>query len=93
QRHEGQCDAISQTTTNVLTPGAPPVAPTTCEFRYMSHALGAGLRYRTPIGPVRVDVGYNLNPPTFPIQGTPPALPTMQRLKHVNFYFSLGQTF
>ena len=93
QRHEGQCDAISQTTTSVLTPGAPPTAPTTCEFRYMSHALGAGLRYRTPIGPVRVDVGYNLNPPTFPIQGTPPALPTMQRLKHVNFYFSLGQTF
>jgi outer membrane protein insertion porin family len=37
-----------------------------CDFSYMSHALGIGLRYRTPIGPVRFDFGYNLNPPAFP---------------------------
>jgi len=37
-----------------------------CDFSYISHALGVGVRYRTPIGPVRFDFGYNLNPPAFP---------------------------
>jgi outer membrane protein insertion porin family len=37
-----------------------------CDFGYVSHALGLGVRYRTPIGPVRFDFGYNLNPPAFP---------------------------
>ena len=70
-------------------------APLSCDFNYMSHALGAGLRYRTPIGPVRVDVGYNLNPAVFPIRvidtnGKPPHVETVHRL---NFVFSIGQTF
>jgi outer membrane protein assembly factor BamA len=61
----------------------------TCNFDYMSHAVGAGLRYATPIGPVRVDIGYNLNPPIFARgnQGT------TDRLKRLNFFFSIGQTF
>jgi outer membrane protein insertion porin family len=43
-----------------------------CDFSYVSNALGIGLRYKTPIGPVRFDFGYNLNPPAFPsCQGTP----------------------
>jgi outer membrane protein insertion porin family len=43
-----------------------------CDFSYISHALGLGVRYRTPIGPVRFDFGYNLNPPAFPsCQATP----------------------
>ena len=43
-----------------------------CDFSYVSHALGIGVRYRTPIGPVRFDFGYNLNPPAFPsCQETP----------------------
>jgi outer membrane protein insertion porin family len=37
-----------------------------CDFNYISHAVGVGVRYRTPVGPVRFDFGYNLNPPTFP---------------------------
>jgi len=37
-----------------------------CDSSYISHALGVGVRYRTPIGPVRFDFGYNLNPPAFP---------------------------
>ncbi|MFB3814133.1 MAG: POTRA domain-containing protein [Terriglobales bacterium] len=37
-----------------------------CRFDYMSQAVGTGIRYRTPIGPVRVDFSYNLNPPSFP---------------------------
>jgi len=32
------------------------------EFRGMRHALGVGLRYLLPIGPVRLDVGWNPDP-------------------------------
>ncbi len=31
-------------------------------YDYTSHAVGIGLRYKTPIGPLRFDFGYNLNP-------------------------------
>ena len=31
-------------------------------YDYTSQALGVGLRYKTPIGPLRFDFGYNLNP-------------------------------
>jgi outer membrane protein insertion porin family len=37
-----------------------------CRFDYMAQAAGVGIRYRTPIGPVRVDLSYNPNPPSFP---------------------------
>jgi outer membrane protein insertion porin family len=37
-----------------------------CNYSYISHAVGVGVRYHTPIGPVRFDFGYNLNPPAFP---------------------------
>ena len=72
----------------------------TCDFSYMSQAVGTGIRYRTPIGPVRVDMGYNLNPPVFPVKapcagvtGTCTALPQVEQVRHFNFFFSIGQTF
>ena len=37
-----------------------------CDFNYMSQAVGLGARYKTPVGPIRVDVSYNLNPAAFP---------------------------
>src|SRR6202050_3528350 len=37
-------------------------------YDYTSHAVGIGLRYKTPIGPLRFDFGYNLNP-TYYFQG------------------------
>jgi outer membrane protein insertion porin family len=37
-----------------------------CDFNYMSHAVGLGARYKTPVGPVRIDASYNFNPPAFP---------------------------
>jgi outer membrane protein insertion porin family len=41
------------------------------DFNYMVHAVGAGIRYRTPIGPIRVDLAYSVNPPSFlGFQGT-----------------------
>jgi len=64
-------------------------ANSTCSLNYLSHAIGGGLRYKTPIGPVRLDVGYNLNPPTFPIRSESRAI----TLRRVNFFFSIGQTF
>ncbi|HWQ55435.1 MAG TPA: POTRA domain-containing protein [Bryobacteraceae bacterium] len=35
------------------------------DFNYMVHAAGFGIRYRTPVGPLRVDFGYSINPPRF----------------------------
>jgi outer membrane protein assembly complex protein YaeT len=61
----------------------------TCDLNYLSHAIGGGFRYNTPIGPVRLDFGYNLNPPTFPVR----AESRVQTLRRFNFSFSIGQTF
>src|SRR5262249_13068945 len=58
------------------------------DFSYISHALGAGLRYRTPVGPIRLDVGYNLNPTRFIIQNV-----GSQSLTRWQFLFSIGQNF
>jgi outer membrane translocation and assembly module TamA len=54
-----------------------------------------GVRYKTPVGPVRLDVGYNFNPTRYPIQlqDTSTHTPVVQTLRHINFYFSIGQTF
>ncbi|HMC29295.1 MAG TPA: POTRA domain-containing protein [Candidatus Angelobacter sp.] len=69
-------------------------AATTCSFNYTPHAVGGGVRYRTPIGPVSFDVGYNLNPPAFPVSQPPPGTPqSAQVLRHLNFFFNIGQTF
>jgi outer membrane protein assembly factor BamA len=68
-------------------------------YDYTSHALGVGLRYRTPIGPLRFDFGYNLNPTTYfqaipnPITGLPQNAFVLQHLRHFNVFFSIGQPF
>ena len=66
-----------------------------CDFAYLSHALGMGIRYRTPIGPVRLDVGYNLNPPTYPYYDDPTTRTGFHsaRTGRLQFSFSVGQTF
>ncbi len=38
-----------------------------CDFNDFAHTLGVGARYHTPIGPIRFDVGYTLNPPVYPV--------------------------
>jgi outer membrane protein insertion porin family len=68
-------------------------AAATCNFNYTSHAVGGGIRYRTPIGPVSFDVGYNLNPPAFPISAPSTGSPSSQVLRRLNFFFNIGQTF
>jgi outer membrane protein insertion porin family len=78
-----------------------------CSYNYISQAVGLGVRYKTPIGPVRFDFGYNLNPPRFPScqastsssgaaagfcpSGSPVFAP--QQARHFNVFFSIGQTF
>jgi len=69
-----------------------------CNFNYFSHAPGVGLRYHTPVGPIRLDFSYNLNPPLYPVNinysQTPYyANPRTGEGTHFSFFFSLGQTF
>jgi outer membrane protein insertion porin family len=35
------------------------------DFNYMVQAAGFGIRYRTPVGPIRVDFSYSPNSPRF----------------------------
>jgi outer membrane protein assembly complex protein YaeT len=35
------------------------------DFDYMTHAIGFGVRYRTPVGPARLDLAWSVNPPSF----------------------------
>ncbi len=73
-------------------------------FNYAVQAPGLGIRYKTPLGPIRVDFSYALNPPNYfgysnslTIQqllacgnGCPSG---PQRLSRFNFFFSIGQAF
>lgn len=71
------------------------------DFDYMVHAVGFGFRYRTPIGPLRLDLAFSPNSPRFVgYEGTREDLllgrgiPNVaQRINRFQFHFSLGQTF
>jgi outer membrane protein assembly factor BamA len=42
------------------------------DFDYAVHAVGFGIRYKTPVGPVRGDLAYSINPPSYVgFNGTP----------------------
>jgi outer membrane protein insertion porin family len=68
-------------------------------YDFTSHAVGLGLRYKTPIGPLRFDFGYNLNPTSYfqglvdPTTGKLTGDFETQRLRHFNIFFSIGQPF
>ncbi len=66
-----------------------------CDYNYISHAIGIGVRYKTPVGPVRFDFGYNLNPPAFPGQTVRDDQTVFdpKHASHFNVFFSIGQTF
>jgi len=70
------------------------------DFDYMVQAVGFGIRYKTPVGPVRIDLAFAPNTPRFRgFEGTPDELRagkgriTDQRLSRFQFQFSIGQTF
>jgi outer membrane protein insertion porin family len=35
------------------------------DFNYAAQAVGFGVRYKTPLGPVRLDLAWALNPPRY----------------------------
>jgi outer membrane protein insertion porin family len=72
------------------------------ELNYLSHTVGFSFRYPTPIGPVRLDLGYLLNPATFEFcaEGVsngprcPPGQGLRQaRLSRFQFFFNIGSMF
>jgi outer membrane protein insertion porin family len=66
----------------------------TCNFNYFSHAIGLGARYKTPVGPIRVDFSYNLNPPIYPvIYDFNNSDPHVGQSSHFGFFFSIGESF
>jgi outer membrane translocation and assembly module TamA len=74
------------------------------DFDYMVHAVGFGIRYKTPIGPLRLDLADSINPPKF--NGFPgnysqllqcsaanTCQASAQQISHFQFFFSIGQAF
>ena len=72
-----------------IAPCVPPTSKTPCNFSYNSQAIGVGIRYKTPVGPVRFDLGYAINPTRYPVQ----ELDQAYSLRRINVFFSIGQTF
>lgn len=65
-------------------------------YDYTSHAVGVGVRYKTPLGPLRFDFGYNLNPTKYfqlVTDSSNQSNVVTQTLRHFNVYFSIGQPF
>jgi outer membrane protein assembly factor BamA len=93
------CETPEPATNPPTAPKGPPTSTGVhgpCSFDYFSHAPGLGLRYHTPVGPIRLDFSYNLNPPIFPVTynyANPTEPPHVGEASHFNFFFSLGQTF
>jgi len=53
----------------------------------LRYAVGPGLRYQTPVGPIRVDVGFQVNPIAgLLVDGAPQA-------RRWRLHFSIGQAF
>lgn len=82
-----------------------PMCVTNCsnELNYFSHTAGLGFRYKTPVGPIRIDLGYQLNRPQFivPIpcpSNTPSCVAGSlgqkgTRLPGFQIFFNLGSSF
>ena len=91
QPNQQTCKAVGPTDVPPITTAQPFGV---CNFNYASHALGLGARYKTPVGPLRVDFSYNLNPPIYPvIYDFNGASPHYAQASHFNFFFSIGESF
>jgi len=65
----------------------------TSNLNYFSHTVGFGLRYPTPVGPVRVDFGWQINPAQYQATIPPSTVPQFFRLPHFEFSFNIGPVF
>jgi outer membrane protein insertion porin family len=68
------------------------------ELNYFAHTVGFGVRYSTPVGPIRVDLGYQINRPYFvvPCNDLTGAIPTCHKagqLPRFQIFFNLGSSF
>ncbi len=71
--------------------GVDPFTVNSDELRFTG---GAGLRYNTPIGPIRIDFGYKLNPPDLgDVAVTPVSNPNDDIEDRWKIHFSIGQAF
>jgi outer membrane protein insertion porin family len=72
-------------------------SPGTNDLNYFSNTVGFGVRYPTPVGPVRFDIGYQLNPAQYQVTTTTGAPPVTQtetfHLPHFGFFFNIGSIF
>ncbi len=58
-------------------------------FSRFSHTIGAGLRFKTPLGPLRIDYGYNLNLPPELQYPAPP----LEGLNRGHLFITVGPPF
>jgi outer membrane protein assembly factor BamA len=87
-----------------------PANPTQCQFNctnelnYFAHTVGLGFRYATPVGPIRIDLGYQINRPKFVTPICPSGAIAADcdvgkfgfhatRLPGFQIFFNLGSTF
>lgn len=77
------------------------------DFSYLVQGVGFGIRYRTPVGPVRIDLSLSPDSPRFngfigsrddlltcsAPQSPKPCVSQAQRINAFQFHFSLGQAF
>jgi len=74
------------------------------ELNYFAHTVGFGFRYGTPVGPIRIDLGYQLNRPSFVAPICPSGVNSVDcqqgqlgfkatRLPAFQIFFNLGSTF
>ena len=67
--------------------------PSLTNLDYFSHTIGFGVRYPTPVGPVRVDIGYQLNPAEYQAYNTTTQQAVIYHLSHFGFSFNIGPVF
>jgi len=101
----GQITFRSAPVAPVFTPGQPNICLINCNnaLNYFSHTVGFELRYHTPIGPVSIDLAYQLNAAQFllPIgantatctNSTTVTCLELSRLPAFQFFVNLGPSF
>ncbi len=100
QPHSGTCKDLNPNDQSAVTRSSSTNPNGTCDFNYFTHAVGLGIRYHTPIGPLRLDLSVTPNPPIYPVIITYGTLPNGQpqppyvgQAAKFNFFFSIGQAF
>jgi outer membrane protein insertion porin family len=66
--------------------------PSLTDLNYTVDAAGFGVRYNTPIGPIRLDLSYVPNAPSFQF-GLPGKPAEVQQLPRFQYFISIGQSF